>query len=204
MLKIEIAKNKVPGYYTDYVHSYFTAEVYRKAYSFGLQAINGERMWPKGVGYPVEPPVIRKMPGRPKKKRRRDRDETDPVNPTKLRRSGIVRNCRRCFQQGHNSRGCKNDPVQQPQKQLGKRRRPRKQPDSVDSRGRQVSLVSARPSASKALNKVIAKERAQTKAGIGRLGSSSSDIYYAPPRSGRSSTQETPTNAAATEKSRAK
>lgn len=53
----------------DYVHSCFTVEVYKTAYSYGLQAINGERMWPKGVGYPVEPPLIRKMPGRPKKKK---------------------------------------------------------------------------------------------------------------------------------------
>lgn len=100
----------------DYVHPCFTTEVYKKAYSFGMQAVHGERMWPKGVGYPVQPPLIRKMPGRPKKKRRRDADEIDPQNPTRMRRTGMVMTCQKCFQVGHNSRGCKNEPVQQPQK----------------------------------------------------------------------------------------
>lgn len=86
---------------TDYVHTCFTIDVYKKAYSFGLQAINGERMWPKGIGYPVEPPKDRKMSGRPKKKRRRNKDEIDPANPNKLKRTGIVMTCRNCNQQGH-------------------------------------------------------------------------------------------------------
>lgn len=101
----------------DYVHPYFTVEMYKKAYTFGLQAINGERMWPKSQGYPVQPPLIRKMPGRPKKKRTRDSDEIDPANPNRMRRTGVLMTCQRCFQVGHNARSCKNELVQKPPKQ---------------------------------------------------------------------------------------
>lgn len=101
----------------DYVHPCFTVEAYRKAYSFGLQAINGEKMWPKASGYPIEPPLIRKMPGRPKKKRIRDKEEKDPKNPNRLRRTGLQMTCQNCFQVGHNARSCKNEKVQKPQKE---------------------------------------------------------------------------------------
>ncbi|XP_057785404.1 uncharacterized protein LOC131002930 [Salvia miltiorrhiza] len=69
---------------TEYVHECYSVEKYLKAYADGLEPINGETMWPKGVGYPVQPPLIRAMPGRPKKKRRRDVDERDPNNNTRL------------------------------------------------------------------------------------------------------------------------
>lgn len=100
----------------DYVHDYYTVEIYLKAYSYGLERINGQKMWPKGVGYPVEPPLVRIMPGRPKKKRRRGQDERNPNNPAKLRKIGVRITCQKCLQQGHNSRGCKNDPVEKPQR----------------------------------------------------------------------------------------
>lgn len=99
----------------DFVHPCFTIEV-MKAYSFGLPAINGERMWPKGVGYLVEPPRIHKMPGRPKKNRKRDKDEKDPKNLYRLRKVGVQMTCQNCFQKGHNSKSCKNEEVQKPHK----------------------------------------------------------------------------------------
>lgn len=98
----------------DYVSDYFTVEAYKKTYSFGLGALNGEQMWPIADGYPVQPPHVRPMPGRPKKKRRKDRDERDPKNPTRLRKLGVQMRCQNCLQLGHNKKTCKNEAVEKP------------------------------------------------------------------------------------------
>lgn len=101
----------------DYVSHYFTVETYKKIYSFGLQALNGEKMWPKAQGLPVQPPLVKAMPGRPKKKRRKARDEVDPKNPHRLRRLGVRMTCQNCQQVGHNAKGCKNEAVAKPVKE---------------------------------------------------------------------------------------
>ncbi|XP_057811790.1 uncharacterized protein LOC131026029 [Salvia miltiorrhiza] len=58
---------------TVYVHECYSFDKYLKAYGYGLELINGEKMWPKGVGNSVQPSVVRTMPGRPKMKRKRGR-----------------------------------------------------------------------------------------------------------------------------------
>ncbi|XP_057808518.1 uncharacterized protein LOC131022996 [Salvia miltiorrhiza] len=108
-----------------YVNEYYTIEQYKQAYSFGLEPLNGERLWPQVEGYVVKPPSIRKMPGRPKLKRKRAAHEVDPVNPNKLRRHGQKITCKNCGQVGHNSRGCKNKTVVKVPKDKGKPGRPR-------------------------------------------------------------------------------
>lgn len=77
----------------DYCSHYFTVETYKKIYSFSLDTLNGEMMWPRADGYPVKPPLVRAMPGRPKKNRKKDNDEKDPKNPKRLRRLGIRMTC---------------------------------------------------------------------------------------------------------------
>ncbi|KAL6576711.1 hypothetical protein OROMI_010987 [Orobanche minor] len=188
----------------DFVHSCFTVNVYKKAYSFGLPAINGERMWPKGVGYPVEPSLVRKMPGRPKKKRKRDQDEKDPKNPNRLRKVGVEMTCRNCWDVGHNRRSCQKEKIQKPHKEPGKRGRPRKHP-VIESSRRGTTIQPELPQSeaqalkrAQALKKAIAKERAHARKGIGRLGfeatgnayvhmSCDSTIYYQPGPGGGSS-----------------
>lgn len=101
----------------DYVSDYFTVEAFKKIYSFGLQALNGEKMWPTAQGYPIQPPLVTPMPGRPKKKRRKQKDEIDPKNPARLRRVGVRMTCQKCLQVGHNARGCKNEAVEKPIKE---------------------------------------------------------------------------------------
>lgn len=56
------------------------------AYGYGLPALNGQKLWPIAEGYPVIPPPVRSMPGRPKKVRRRDPFENDPARPDRLRK----------------------------------------------------------------------------------------------------------------------
>ncbi|XP_047983687.1 uncharacterized protein LOC125224347 [Salvia hispanica] len=111
----------------DYVNEWFSVGKYKLAYGYGLPALNGEKLWPAAEGLPVIPPPIRKMPGRPKKVRRRDPYEKEPERPNKLRKTCQM-TCQNCFQEGHNSRTCKNDTVHLPPKPKGKKGRPRKAP----------------------------------------------------------------------------
>ena len=59
-------------------------------------------MWrPSGVT-PVQPPIKRRPPGKPKKKRARE-----PNEPT--RRAGFSKQCKTCDKVGHNRRSCKGE-----------------------------------------------------------------------------------------------
>lgn len=95
----------------DYVHECYTVEMYTQSYMHRLPPMNGEKMWPPAEGFPVIPPAAKKMPGRSKKKRKRNPCEENPKNPSKLRKNGVQMTCQKCFQQGHNKRGCKNETV---------------------------------------------------------------------------------------------
>lgn len=95
----------------DYIHSWFTMETYNATYIFSMPPLNGEKMWPVAQGYPVIPPTAKKMPGRAKKKRKRDPCEENPKNATKLRKNGVRMTCQKCLQERHNKRGCKNQIV---------------------------------------------------------------------------------------------
>ncbi|WOK97368.1 hypothetical protein Cni_G06076 [Canna indica] len=87
-----------------YVDDYYKRDTYLKTYDLMLQPLTGKDTWPEVDGSHVLPPPVKKMPGRPKKKRRRDmhKDETG----TRLSRGGLVITCHICFQDGHNRRSC--------------------------------------------------------------------------------------------------
>ncbi|KAH6761555.1 hypothetical protein C2S52_018988 [Perilla frutescens var. hirtella] len=131
----------------------------------GLEPINGKTMWPEAVGDPVQPPLLRKMPGRPKKKRRRAADENEPTKSKSARIFGIVITCKRCLQPGHNSRTCKNKPVEQVPREKVRRGRPSKKQVSSASEKMRATKRMSQPSTSK----IIARERAEVRKGFGRL-----------------------------------
>ncbi|KAH6767656.1 hypothetical protein C2S52_018639 [Perilla frutescens var. hirtella] len=76
---------------TDFVADYYTVNHYIEAYRSGIEPLNSMSMWPDAIGYPVLPPLLRKMPGRPKKKRTRAPEEKEDKNPTKLKRGSHTR-----------------------------------------------------------------------------------------------------------------
>ena len=66
-----------------YVHKYFHVSTYKACYEPEIAPINGQNMWrPSGVQL-VQPPIKRKPPSKPKKKRAREPGE--PIG----RRAGI-------------------------------------------------------------------------------------------------------------------
>ena len=86
-----------------YVHRCFHISIYKAWYESVIAPINGQNIWrPNGV-QPVKPPIKRKPPIRPKKKRAKE-----PNEPTS-RRAGISKQCRAYGKLRHNKRICNGE-----------------------------------------------------------------------------------------------
>ncbi|KAJ9542528.1 hypothetical protein OSB04_029034 [Centaurea solstitialis] len=78
--------------------------------------------------------IPKRMPRRPKKQRKKVMHEPSPHHG-KVSRQGSVMTCQRCFQVGHNKRGCKQNATHGPPKSTKPPGRPRKTKEgSVDKR----------------------------------------------------------------------
>ncbi|KAK8609691.1 hypothetical protein V6N13_093107 [Hibiscus sabdariffa] len=91
-----------------YLHSCYLKDTYIKAYSYALQPINGSHNWKKSGIEAVLPPIEREMPGRPKKNRRKAKDEPKKMKSGHISRTGLIMTCRNCGGEGHNKRSCPN------------------------------------------------------------------------------------------------
>ncbi|XP_052625692.1 uncharacterized protein LOC128132781 [Lactuca sativa] len=108
----------------EYIDVMFSKEQFLKCYSANISPVNGSNLWPQTEYIKPLPPVSRRMPGRPKVNRRRHVSENDG----RVHTPRIVR-CGKCFEYGHNQKGCKNatrEPIPMPPKKKG---RPRKEQD---------------------------------------------------------------------------
>lgn len=65
-------------------------------------------MWPETSNPKVEPPVVRKMPGRPRKNRKNELGEVPSSG--KLPKRGKTMSCSACKSKNHNIRTCPNKP----------------------------------------------------------------------------------------------
>ncbi|XP_058726237.1 uncharacterized protein LOC131597563 [Vicia villosa] len=88
-----------------YVSKYYRKTSFMATYSYIVLPSNGPRLWPTAEGEPINPPVMRRAPGRPKKKRNKANDE--PTSSNMLPRSLTIVKCKSCGNFGHNSRTCK-------------------------------------------------------------------------------------------------
>ncbi|KAK1403704.1 hypothetical protein POM88_003309 [Heracleum sosnowskyi] len=67
--------------------------------------LQGTIYWPK-TGFPdIVPPKVRRMPGRPKRHRRREQGEDGGGH--KLGKKGVMMHCSQCLKAGHNKSTCK-------------------------------------------------------------------------------------------------
>ncbi|KAL4280508.1 hypothetical protein GQ457_03G025190 [Hibiscus cannabinus] len=98
-----------------YVHEAYRKENYHSLYHYALPTIPSEAFWKDTKMGPLEPPVKRKLPGRPKQKRKREEGET--TKGFKLSKRGSKCTCRCCGVLGHNTRTChsKNNVSQETQ-----------------------------------------------------------------------------------------
>ncbi|KAK4413642.1 hypothetical protein Salat_2777000 [Sesamum alatum] len=88
-----------------YCDSRFFKKNYMKAYKYSIHLVPDPTFWPHGVDVSptLLPPVIKRMPGRPKKSKRNEQGE----EPNAVRISNMVK-CKVCNELGHNRRTCLN------------------------------------------------------------------------------------------------
>ncbi|XP_039118187.1 uncharacterized protein LOC120254107 [Dioscorea cayenensis subsp. rotundata] len=90
----------------NYVSDWLKKDRYLKAYSFVLNPVRGRSFWPISVEGSLLPPMARRMPGRPVKKRKRKPLESKSKSKTKLSREGRAFKYSICHVEGHNKLSC--------------------------------------------------------------------------------------------------
>ncbi|CAN1140273.1 hypothetical protein LINPERPRIM_LOCUS24738 [Linum perenne] len=92
-----------------YISDWYSIQKYWNTYDSVMLPIDGHTLWVQSQYAPVLPPMVRKMPGRPKKKRKYTNEDLmarDKNDPTKISRIGRIMTCKSCKQEGHNKRTC--------------------------------------------------------------------------------------------------
>ncbi|XP_049354774.1 uncharacterized protein LOC125819371 [Solanum verrucosum] len=88
----------------NYISHWYNRETYIKTYNYFIQPVMNLKMLPESQNISVIPPHVRKMPGRPDKKRKKEQGETSKTG--KLSKRGIEMSCNTCHNKGHNKRKC--------------------------------------------------------------------------------------------------
>ncbi|KAL4586511.1 hypothetical protein LXL04_011147 [Taraxacum kok-saghyz] len=90
-----------------YIHPYFLKDTFLSCYETNIKPVNGSNMWEETPFLKPLPPMVRRMPGRPKTKRKKHRSEqTTKFSTSRVSVARTVR-CHHCKQFGHNC----NDPI---------------------------------------------------------------------------------------------
>ncbi|XP_019155422.1 PREDICTED: uncharacterized protein LOC109152282 [Ipomoea nil] len=89
----------------DYVHSCYTVDNYKQAYSGCIHPMSGPQEWPKTDREPPLPPLFTKKVGRPRKLRKKSAGELTK-DGVKMSRMHVTLHCSICKCIGHNSRKC--------------------------------------------------------------------------------------------------
>jgi len=84
----------------------YRVEKYEACYRPIIYPTNGNNLW-VSTPYPnILPPPLRKLPGRPKRKRNKDGDEK-ARDSSLVSRKGMPARCSKCKQPGHNKASCR-------------------------------------------------------------------------------------------------
>ncbi|KAL8537357.1 hypothetical protein ACS0TY_012489 [Phlomoides rotata] len=94
----------------DFVHEYYSVDMYKESYRYPIYGINYEALWGESLYIPPLPPNFGRKPGRGRKvtKRRREDGESERKNKkcTGLKRQQTTVTCKKCGSKGHNSATC--------------------------------------------------------------------------------------------------
>ncbi|GKV41779.1 hypothetical protein SLEP1_g49271 [Rubroshorea leprosula] len=94
----------------DFIDVSLKREKYLAAYGQPLECSRGEEVWRQFDGEKLLPPIIKSIPGRPKKNRRKARFEPKKIKKGKKniisKKGTIVIHCKICGGEGHNMKGC--------------------------------------------------------------------------------------------------
>ncbi|OIT33395.1 hypothetical protein A4A49_15526 [Nicotiana attenuata] len=86
----------------DYVEHWYRKDTFLSAYQYYIQPIPTMQMWTGSTNPSIGPPEVKPMSSRPKKCRRKDKDE--PKKWEKLSKKGAKMSCSICHQVGHNKK----------------------------------------------------------------------------------------------------
>ncbi|KAK8696362.1 hypothetical protein V6N13_001498 [Hibiscus sabdariffa] len=90
-----------------YVDPCYSVSTQRAIYSHLISPVRGEQQWATNdTMEPILPPIFRRPPGRPHKKRKREADEAPPMTG-KVSKRGMRIFCKKCGGSEHNIRTCK-------------------------------------------------------------------------------------------------
>jgi hypothetical protein len=95
-----------------YVPDCFRKEKYEACYRSIIYPTNGQALWRRTEYADLQPPPVKRQPGRPKKKRRKDADEKRDEQQLKRAKNGVK--CSRCKKEGHNKSTCNLPPPPTP------------------------------------------------------------------------------------------
>jgi len=90
----------------EFIASCYHVDKYKSTYEHCLLPVEGRAAWPTSDREKPLPPRYVKMPGRPKKERKRDEGEKKKPPKGKLLKKGTVIRCRKCKGIGHNRATC--------------------------------------------------------------------------------------------------
>ncbi|XP_072052700.1 uncharacterized protein [Arachis hypogaea] len=101
----------------EYCHELLTMEAYKRTYCFNVNPVKGQDLWektssPAPVLLPIKP-----KPGRPTKKRRKDKGEQPVGSSTNMKWKYNPIRCMYCGEVGHNKRSCAKKKKEDAEKQ---------------------------------------------------------------------------------------
>lgn len=88
----------------------YRVEKYEACYRPIIYPPNGKNLWVSTPYSDILPPPLRKLPGRPKRKRNKDGDEK-ARDSSLVSRKGMPARCSTCKQPGHNKTSCKGPSI---------------------------------------------------------------------------------------------
>jgi hypothetical protein len=92
-----------------FVPDLYRKERYEECYRPIFHPVNGQPLWERTAYTDLQPPPIRRQPGRPKKKRNKEPSELIREDG-QMKRASYGTKCSRCKQPGHNKATCKLPP----------------------------------------------------------------------------------------------
>ncbi|KAK8691671.1 hypothetical protein V6N13_075171 [Hibiscus sabdariffa] len=109
-----------------FVHSCYKIETQQLIYKSLIKPMRGPNQWVTDTTCePVLPPKLKRPPGRPKTKRKREADEAPQTSTSRFTKRGVKMYCSKCGKPGHNKRSCKgevgaNRPIPKPSQLAGR------------------------------------------------------------------------------------
>ncbi|GKB45964.1 zinc finger, PMZ-type containing protein, partial [Tanacetum coccineum] len=101
------------------VNPMYHKDAWQNTYAYSIKPVGGPSIWVRSELPPLMPPIRRKMPRRPKNKRKKHPTE-DQGSSQRVSRVGRSMTCSNCWIKGHNKSGFTNESKDKPTKEVRK------------------------------------------------------------------------------------